>query len=121
MAPEPTDNQEDILTALDREAGWQAARRAEQRARELKRQLSAVSDHMKIARPRLDAWFRITKILKTEAPPEDKLAAIQVELNKATVKAASVEFEIQAENARAYRDEQEKLEAAQRAGADTHA
>lgn len=121
MSVSSTDGQEDILTSLDREAGWKAAELADQRARELKRHLDAIEEHQKIYRPRIDAWFRIVRILQTAADPASKIAEIQAEVDAATLKSSAVESDFRETKAKAYRAQQENLDAARAAGAGTHA
>jgi hypothetical protein len=109
------------LTSLDAEAGWQAADLAEQRARELKRQLTSTTERVKINTPKLDAWVRIGKILASGGDPKSVLARIKEEADQANDKSALVKDEIRAAKDQAYRDQARDLDAARAAGVGTHA
>lgn len=81
MSSSSTD-EDQILTALDADAGWQAAANAEQRERALLVQCRAQLNAIEIHRPRIQAWVRIMNILMKEGSPEELLNMVREEVRK---------------------------------------
>jgi hypothetical protein len=93
MSVSSTDDQ--ILTALDADAGWQVAARAQARARDLEHRIAATNDLLQIARLRLSAFSKIANLLATSEDTEATMARIREEVAKGNTEATALEQDIQ--------------------------
>jgi hypothetical protein len=120
MAASPTD-EDQILTALDADAGWQAAANAEQRERALLVRCRVQFNAIEIHRPKIQAWNRIVQILIKDDEPEEVIRLIREEIRKANSEAEIRAAQLKKTDQKADRQtELESREAPRAWGVSTH-
>lgn len=76
----------DIIEGLDADAGWIAAGLSQEETKEVTKQRDSQSRWASIRQPKLDAFNRISVIVSSDGPAEEKLDKIKDAITEANRK-----------------------------------